>query len=508
VSFPAVILAGGLSSRFGGGDKGLHLLGGKPLIGHVIDRLRPQCGSIAINANGDPARFLRFGLPVLPDTVPGNPGPLAGVLAAMDWAAGQGAVAVLTVAADTPFIPVDLVARLSVGGRALRVAASADAAGRLRAHPTTALWPVDLRDALRRDLEAGQRKLGRWADDNGAVQVAFSTNPFDPFFNINTAEDMERAEELLGMPAMTESAASLFEAVIMFDWSGGKDRGPTPKPDAIWSCAGTCDGLERPMYHRNRQVAMIWLRERLESEISAGRRVIVGFDFPFGYPSGFAKALTGRADPLALWDWIAANLEDGPTGSNRYALASRINAGFPGVGPFWFNGSREDLPHLPKQGRLRQGHGMAEKRLAEHHAKGTFSGWQLGGAGAVGSQAITGIAALCQLRRDLPGLCRVWPFETEEAPVTLVEIWPSLAGSAVSEAMQPGEVKDAAQVRLLAETVLRLDESGTLARLLFDVPVQARTEEGWILGLDPEGGADATFLAACEAVARQPRRIR
>jgi molybdenum cofactor guanylyltransferase len=505
VSVPAVILAGGLSSRFGGGDKGLRRLGGKPLISHVVDRLRPQCGPIVLNANGDVSRFAGLGLPVLPDTVPDHSGPLAGVLAAMDWAAGQGGDAVLTVAADTPFLPPDLVARLCAGGVALRVAASPDASGRLRAHPTSALWPVTLREALRRDLGKGMRRLGLWADDHGAERVAFPSAPFDPFFNINTADDMAQAEALLR--ETPKSGASGFDTVIMVDWAGGKDRGPTPKADAIWTCAGTQDALEPPLYHRNRQVVMAWLADRLAAEAGAGRHVLVGFDFPFGYPAGFAGALTGAPDPLRLWDWFAVHLMDGPDGSNRYDLADRVNAGFPGVGPFWFNGSGQDLPHLPKQGRARDGHGMAEKRLAEDLAKGAFSCWQMGGAGSVGSQAMTGIAALARLRAAMPGLCRVWPFEEEEAPVTLVEIWPSLAGKLVAETRQTDEIKDAAQVRLMTDAVLRLEERGALSRLLASVPEVARVEEGWIFGLSPDGGADAAFMAACEAAARQPRRI-
>ncbi|MFN4173196.1 MAG: hypothetical protein ACK4GW_15715, partial [Pseudorhodobacter sp.] len=410
---------------------------------------------------------------------------------------------------DTPFLPADLVARLTEGGIALRVAASPDPAGRLRAHPTSALWPVALRDALRRDLGAGLRKLGLWADDHGALRVAFASDPFDPFFNINSAEDMGRAAALLHRTGPSVSGPGLFDTVIMVDWSGGKDRGATPKQDAIWSCAGTRAALEPPVYHRNRQVAMDWVRERLQKDTGAGRRVLAGFDFPFGYPAGFAAALTGRADPLALWDWFAAHLEDGPGGSNRFELADRINAGFPGVGPFWFNALQRDLPHLPKKGRDRDNrHGLAERRLAEQGATGAFTCWQMGGAGSVGSQAMTGVAALARLRAALPGLCSVWPFETGEAPVTLVEIWPSLAGPALKRTLQPGEVKDAAQVRLLTDAVLRLDESGQLGALLAAVPATARQEEGWILGLSPEGGATREFLAACEAAARQPRRIR
>ncbi|WP_237684933.1 molybdopterin guanine dinucleotide synthesis [Szabonella alba] len=301
--------------------------------------------------------------------------------------------------------------------------------------------------------------------------------------------------------------AAEFDTVLTIDWSGGGDRGLRPVKDAIWACAGGQDGLEPPVYLRNRQVASDWLTDRLRVETGAGRRVLLGFDFPFGYPAGFAAVLTGRADPLALWDWFAAQLEDGPEGSNRFELADRINAGLPGLGPFWFNGTAQDLPHLPRKGRDRQGHGLPEKRLAERAAKGAFTCWQMGGAGAVGSQAMTGIAALARLRVALPDLCRVWPFEvTDSARVVLVEIWPSLAAGALT--LRKGEIKDAAQVRLMTDALLHLDGAGQLRALLENVPAPAQREEGWILGLAPEGGADAAFADACARAARQPRRMR
>ena len=132
-SVPGVILAGGLATRMGGGDKGLKVVAGKRLLDHVIARLVPQCGPLAINANGDPARFAEFGLPVLADSLPDYPGPLAGVLAGLDWAAGLGAEAIVTVAADTPFFPADLVARLqaAAGPSGLALAASPDETGKL-----------------------------------------------------------------------------------------------------------------------------------------------------------------------------------------------------------------------------------------------------------------------------------------------------------------------------------------------------------------------------------------
>ncbi len=199
---PGVILAGGRAQRMGGGDKGFLPLAGRRVIDHVIARLASQCGGLAINANGDPARLAGFGLPVLPDPVPGQPGPLAGLLAAMDWAAGLGAAAVVTAAADTPFLPPDLVARLTaaatVGGA---IAASPDAAGELRAHPTVGLWPVRLRQDLARAIAGGERRLGAWAATCGAGRAVFGSDPFDPFFNINTPADLAAAEAVAAAQA-------------------------------------------------------------------------------------------------------------------------------------------------------------------------------------------------------------------------------------------------------------------------------------------------------------------
>lgn len=185
---PAVILAGGLARRMGGGDKGRLVVRGRPLVAHVIDRLRPQVGALALNANGDPARWADLCLPVLPDTVPGHPGPLAGVLAGMDWAAGLGADAVVSAAADTPFLPDDLVARLraAAGPSGLALAAAGG-----RPQPTFGLWPVALRGDLRAALEGGTRKILAWTDRHGAGSADF---PEAAFFNVNTPEDLTAAE--------------------------------------------------------------------------------------------------------------------------------------------------------------------------------------------------------------------------------------------------------------------------------------------------------------------------
>jgi molybdopterin-guanine dinucleotide biosynthesis protein A len=190
-NIPAIILAGGRAIRMGGGDKGLLVLAGQPLLAHVIARLAPQCAPLAINANGDPARLAQFGLPVLPDTIPGHPGPLAGVLAGMDWAAALGAQSVISAAADTPFLPITLVTHLRahVGHSGLCIAATE---GGL--HPTFGLWPTALRHDLRAALVGGLRKVRDWTQSHNATQAVFPSTPFDPFFNINSPEDLTMAQ--------------------------------------------------------------------------------------------------------------------------------------------------------------------------------------------------------------------------------------------------------------------------------------------------------------------------
>lgn len=204
-----VILAGGLATRMGGGDKGLLRLGGQNLMSRVIDRLSPQVSGLALNANGDAARFADLGLPVIADSIDGFAGPLAGVLAGLDWAAEEGADAIVTAAADTPFFPTDLVARLvaaSDGQTHPLVLATTPKSGaevlksggkgRVNRHPTFGLWPVALRDDLRAALQGGLRKVVLWTDQHNGREALFEAEPFDPFFNVNTPEDLAQAENL------------------------------------------------------------------------------------------------------------------------------------------------------------------------------------------------------------------------------------------------------------------------------------------------------------------------
>ncbi len=196
-----VILAGGLARRMGGGDKGLLHLGGQTILRHVINRLEPQVAALAINANGDPARFAAYDVPVVADSIEGFVGPLAGVLAGLDWAAEQGADSIVTAAADTPFFPTDLVTGLKLSGQGMAqplvLAATPDPQkGQVR-HPTFGLWPVALRDDLRAALVGGLRKVVLWTDRHGGREALFPIGQIDPFFNVNTPEDLHRAEEMV-----------------------------------------------------------------------------------------------------------------------------------------------------------------------------------------------------------------------------------------------------------------------------------------------------------------------
>ena len=196
-----IILAGGLSRRMGGGDKPLARLNGRLLIEHVADGLRPQVDLLAINANGDPDRFAPLGLPVVADTVEGHPGPLAGVLAGLEWASTTHASRLLTAAADTPFLPGDLAEKLLRAVHGLPDAIAVARSGG-RSHPTFALWPAGIAQSLRAALvEQDERQVSAFIDRHPHVEVDFAARQVDggacdPFFNINTPQDLAEADRL------------------------------------------------------------------------------------------------------------------------------------------------------------------------------------------------------------------------------------------------------------------------------------------------------------------------
>lgn len=203
IKIPGVLLAGGLARRMGGGDKPMRAIGGCTILERVITRLTPQCDGLILNANGDPARFAAFGLPVIPDSVENFPGPLAGILAALDWAAANRPEVslVLSAAADCPFLPRDLVVRLS---QALsdQTAQLAVAASGGQSHPVIGLWSVSLRHELRHALVVEDvRKIDRWTARYKLATVEWPATPLDPFFNANTVDDLAEAERLAALDA-------------------------------------------------------------------------------------------------------------------------------------------------------------------------------------------------------------------------------------------------------------------------------------------------------------------
>jgi molybdopterin-guanine dinucleotide biosynthesis protein A len=197
-----VLLAGGLARRMGGGDKPMRTVGGETILARVIARLAPQCAAgLVLNANGDPARFAFTGLPVIADGVPDFPGPLAGILAALDHAAAHHpqVADVVSVAADSPFLPRDLVARL-VAARAAAGTPFVCAASGGYTHPPVGLWPVAMREALRHALTVdNERKIDRFTGRHGCAAAEWPTDPFDPFFNANTPEELDEAERLAAL---------------------------------------------------------------------------------------------------------------------------------------------------------------------------------------------------------------------------------------------------------------------------------------------------------------------
>lgn len=299
----------------------------------------------------------------------------------------------------------------------------------------------------------------------------------------------------------------LFHTHVVVDWSARSKPSPKRKSkDAIWWAAAriTRRGVRvgEPAYARTRHEALDRLGRLIASEADAGQRVLVGFDFPFGYPKGVARYLAGRASALALWDWLAARIEDAPdNANNRYDVAAAINAAYPGIGPFWGRPSTWDFPTIPLQAsaRTEQTHHLPERRICDVRARGAKTVWQLAYAGSVGSQMLLGLPALKRLKADprIAGRARVWPFETglraPDARVAIAEVYPSLLRDEVRARRGEGEILDSAQVRVNAEAFARLDAGGGLAPLFAGTPCLTpderrivETEEAWILGLGHE----------------------
>lgn len=272
-----------------------------------------------------------------------------------------------------------------------------------------------------------------------------------------------------------------FDTVVVVDWSASARPSPLrPSANAIWLGQAGPEG-ERTAYLRTRAGAAAHLSDLLRTEAAAGRRALVGFDFPFGYPEGFAARLTGTSGAPALWRWLAGALHDGVDNRNdRFHVAAAINAQLGGRGPFWGRPRQLDLPALPETKVVDyQALGFAERRRVERVVPRAQPVWKLYTAGSVGGQALTGLPVIAALSAQ-PGTT-VWPFEMPAGRIVLAEVYPSLIDAAVARA---GEgPKDERQVRLLARALLALSRSGRLGALLDDVPRwPGRADEGWILG--------------------------
>ena len=296
----------------------------------------------------------------------------------------------------------------------------------------------------------------------------------------------------------------LFDSYMVVDWSANG----TPKTgrDSLWIAhlrPGQPLALSNPP---TRHAAMTLIHATLSEEARAGRRVLAGFDFAFGYPAGLAQTMaqsTGQgADWRSIWAHLHDNLTDGPdNANNRFDLAASLNAHFPGDGPFWGNGLARDIPGLPRRKPLGWGETLpANRRLADSLAPGAQEVWKLSGAGSVGGQSLTGQAALEGLRRRLP--IAVWPFEDHgHAPLVLAEVFPSLIP--LDPTLHP--IRDAAQVIALAQALALWDTTARLSTLLDaarQMPESVRRFEAMILGLDPS--PPATIRPAVADLSRDP----
>ena len=318
-----------------------------------------------------------------------------------------------------------------------------------------------------------------------------------------------------------ESAPSklppLFHTHIIVDWSARSKRSPKKRTkDAIWWAVARVDGgsvsVLEPEYARTRHCALRRLARLIAGELDSGRRLLVGFDFPFGYPEGVAAHLTGKASALTLWGWLAKRVKDEPDNkNNRFDVAAKINDdAYPGCGgPFWGRHANWSYRTISTKKPACTGQEChpPERRIADQCAKGAKTVWQLYGAGVVGSQVLLGLPALKRLMETpcIAGRAAVWPFQTglqtPEARAVIAEVYPSLLRKQIGERKYEHEILDRAQVRVNAEAFARLDADGRLAPFFDGAPwltpaqrAVIETEEAWILGLGHEEALTGALL--------------
>ena len=283
-----------------------------------------------------------------------------------------------------------------------------------------------------------------------------------------------------------------FDAVIAVDWSATSGR-TRPGENTIHAAIATAEGVGAARHFPTRHAVIGWLAEELGSRAERGERALAVFDVAFGWPKGAARAVTGTDDPLALWDWVAARMRDGPDGvNNRYEVSEAINRLMPGDGPLWgrdrnhthLAGISPTKPADPPFGEWRETE-EAMRRIGGLSGR-PKSVWQLAYTGSVGSQTLTAMASLARLRSALGDRCAVWPFQSAAAPIVLAEVYLAHADGAEA-AFRDGGPKDAGQVRAMAAGLLGALQDG--ADLFADPPEAAR-EEGWVLGIGHEAAID------------------
>ena len=272
----------------------------------------------------------------------------------------------------------------------------------------------------------------------------------------------------------------MFDRVIIVDWSAASTASPRrPSADAIWM-ADIDLHRETCHYHRTRASAEAQLLAAIHAAQGAGQRLLIGCDFPFGYPAGFAQALTGQASARAIWAYLADAIKDSDdNANNRFAVASAVNARF-GNGPFWGCPVAAQTAHLSPRKRVDYtALPFDERRLIEQMVPAAQPVWKLFTTGSVGSQSLMGLPMIHRLAQ-LQGVS-VWPFDNALAPVVLAEVYPSLLAPQVAHHLaQAGAIKDAVQVQLLARALMRQPRQ-KMAQMLA-LPDPAAREEGWILG--------------------------
>ncbi len=299
-----------------------------------------------------------------------------------------------------------------------------------------------------------------------------------------------------------------FDRIAVLDWSAAGT--PRQGADSIWLGLASGDQVTT-MNLPTRHGAEAHLTDLIEQTLTARKRLLIGVDFAFGYPAGFARHLTGAPQALAVWDWLEAQIEDAPDNRNNHkAVAATINRMWDGDGPFWGNGEKRDYPGLGRH-KATLPDGLSEQRATDALASSPLakpkSVWQLSGAGVVGAQSLTGLPMLARLRRSFGDALGVWPFQPcESTPIVLAEVYPSMLAAEVRAAMarDPDAIRDAVQVRLLATALARLSETGGLAPMLTpDAPAETVQQEGWILG-----AGHATALRAALPATQVPPRLR